>query len=126
MRGSDRVRSIREPGRTVRNDFVSRGRDRHVHRPFTGSSYFPGMVSVVNGYVCFTSCDAAAARQGKNPAAPPGSLPGPSKDSSSAPGGRPATVLDGALKDLSNVQGPGGASSPSPAASGPQKIDLLI
>ena len=33
------------------------------------------MVAVVNGYVCFSSCDAAKAKQGKDPNAPPGAHP---------------------------------------------------
>ena len=31
------------------------------------------MVSVVNGYVCFSSCDEAKAKQGNNPNGVPGS-----------------------------------------------------
>jgi len=60
------------------------------------------MISVVNGYVCTSSCEAASARQGKDPNAPPGTPAGesikPNKTSGFA--GQPATVLDGALKDL--------------------------
>jgi len=64
------------------------------------------MISVVNGYVCTSSCDAASARAGKDPNAPPGTLPGQSgktdnkADKISGLDGQPATVLDGALKDL--------------------------
>ncbi|MGB6351192.1 MAG: hypothetical protein WBG10_14315 [Pseudolabrys sp.] len=60
------------------------------------------MISIVNGYICTTSCDVAAAKQGKDPNASPGSAPGVSgkggKTSSFA--GQPATTLDGLLKDL--------------------------
>ena len=34
------------------------------------------MIAYVNGYVCTTSCEAAAARAGKDPFAPPGTPPG--------------------------------------------------
>jgi hypothetical protein len=61
------------------------------------------MISVVNGYVCTSSCEAAAAKQGRDPSAPPGTPPGQSDktDKGSAFAGQPATILDGALKDLS-------------------------
>jgi len=84
------------------------------------------MVSVVNGYVCFTSCDAAAAKQGKNPAAPPGSLPGASHDKASGFAGQPATMLDGALKQLANAQGSGDGSALTPSGSVQQNLDVLI
>jgi hypothetical protein len=60
-------------------------------------------VSVVNGYVCFSSCDVAQAKQGKDPNAPPGAAHDSAKPKSSALAGRPATILDGALKDLANA-----------------------
>jgi hypothetical protein len=69
------------------------------------------MITIVNGYICTTSCDIAAAKQGKDPNAPPGSPPGVSsadaKTSSFA--GQPATTLDGLLKDRT-------ISSPTTAA----------
>ena len=64
------------------------------------------MISVVNGYVCTSSCEAASARAGKDPNAPPGTPPGQSgktdnkTDKTSGLDGRPATVLGGSLKDL--------------------------
>jgi len=59
-------------------------------------------ISVVNGYVCTSGCDAAKAKQGIDPNAPPGTPPGvDSKKSEFA--GQPATVLGGALKDLANA-----------------------
>jgi hypothetical protein len=83
------------------------------------------MVSVVNGYVCFSSCDAAAAKQGKDPAAPPGSISGASDKKTSSLDSRAATVLDGALKDLASTPGPLAASLFSPVVV-QQKVDLLI
>jgi hypothetical protein len=59
------------------------------------------MISVVNGYVCTSSCEAASARQGKDPDAAPGSPPSVASkdDKTSAFAGQPATLLDGSLKD---------------------------
>ena len=75
------------------------------------------MISVVNGYVCTSSCDAAAAKQGKNPSAPPGSAPGTTSKTASASGydQQPATVLDGAIKDVvpANAASPAVNSQPS-------------
>lgn len=59
-------------------------------------------ITVVNGYVCTSSCDEAKAKQGKDPNAPPGTPPGvDAKESGFA--GQPATVLGGALADLANA-----------------------
>jgi hypothetical protein len=59
------------------------------------------MVAVVNGYVCFTSCDAEKARQGKDPNAKPGEVESADKKDKKSPyDSQPATLLDGALKDL--------------------------
>lgn len=81
-------------------------------------------ISVVNGYVCLTSCDAAAAKHGKDPAAPPGSIPGTSDKKASSFDAQPATVLDGALKDLPGTDAASAidASRPTDAR---QKVDLL-
>ena len=59
------------------------------------------MISVVNGYVCTSSCEAASAKQGKDPSAPPGTPPGTSSkhDKPSGLSAQPATILDGVLKD---------------------------
>jgi len=61
------------------------------------------MISVVNGYVCTSSCEAARARQGKDPSAPPGSPPGVSGDNRSAFTDQPATVFDGSFKNLASL-----------------------
>jgi len=69
------------------------------------------MVCVVNGYLCFSSCDAAKARQGKDPNAPPSTLPDAFDiKKKSAFAGQPAAILDGTLKDLANATGLGGAA----------------
>jgi hypothetical protein len=58
-------------------------------------------VSVVNGYVCFSSCDVAQAKQNKDPNVPPGAAH--ERPKSSALAGQPATILDGALKNLASA-----------------------
>ena len=73
------------------------------------------MIAYVNGYVCTTPCEAAAARKGHDPFAPPGTPPDQSKKNDKTPGidGQPATVFGGALASLgqSNAVTPTGASS---------------
>jgi hypothetical protein len=59
------------------------------------------MLSVVNGYLCYSSCDVKRAAQGKNPHVPDGTTDSAAvgkRDTPSAFDGQPATVLDGALK----------------------------
>ena len=67
-------------------------------------------VSVVNGYMCYSSCQAAAARAGKDPHAPPGAPPGNHKDKASGLAGQqPPSILD-----------PGHASN---GVNGPNAVD---
>lgn len=75
------------------------------------------MVAVVNGYVCFTTCDAKAAKQGKDPLAKPGEQPDGQKKKNGIDG-QPATILDGALKNLKDAVDPSKQSDPSNPASG--------
>jgi hypothetical protein len=79
------------------------------------------MITVVNGYVCLTSCDAAAARAGKDPSAPPGTPPGTHKKSPFD--NQPATVLGGALKSPVNAVSP--TASTTPSNNSQPTIDLL-
>jgi hypothetical protein len=63
------------------------------------------MIAYVNGYVCTTSCEAASARAGRDPFAPPGTPPGQSSksdktDSGSGLDNQPATVFGGSLTSL--------------------------
>ena len=68
------------------------------------------MISIVNGYICTSSCEVASAKQGKDPSAPPGSPPGVSgKDKTSALARQPATILDGALANTNAVTPANGA-----------------
>jgi hypothetical protein len=81
------------------------------------------MVAIVNGYVCFSTCDAKAAKQGRDPNAPPGSPPGTQAHNPGDPvsgiDGQPVTTFGGALADLltANAVTPSAASQP---ADGPQ------
>ena len=65
------------------------------------------MISIVNGYVCTSSCEAATARAGKDPHAPPGTPPGVSdKNNKDGLAGQPATILDGALATQAQAAAP--------------------
>ena len=85
------------------------------------------MVAIVNGYVCFSTCDAKSAQQGRDPNAPPGSPPGTKAhkpgDPASSFDGQPATSFGGALADLltSNAVT---ASDPSQQSGGPQQRNV--
>jgi hypothetical protein len=86
------------------------------------------MITIVNGYVCYSSCDEATAKQGKDPHAPPGSLPGTSgKDKTGGFDAQPATVLDGALKDALSADAlkPAG-NSQAPGRARPASVNLLV
>ena len=52
------------------------------------------MVSAVNGYVCFSSCDEAKAKQGKDPH----TFPDPAEEKAKSRAHQPAVIFDGALK----------------------------
>jgi len=81
------------------------------------------MISIINGYVCTTSCEAAAAKQGKDPHAPPGQLAG-ADDKKKTAFADPATILDGALKDFVNAVGSSGDASAANAPRQPQ-VNIL-
>lgn len=87
------------------------------------------MISVVNGYVCNSSCDVESAKKGKDPSAPPGSPPGTSSktDKTSGIDQQPVTVLDGALKQLSaaNIVSAASASQPAGAGARQPSVNLL-
>jgi hypothetical protein len=77
------------------------------------------MISIVNGYVCTSSCEAASARQGKDPGAPPATPPGLSSNKKSA-FTEAATILDGSLKDL-----PGPNAVTAPTGFPPTRLDRI-
>jgi hypothetical protein len=71
------------------------------------------MISIVNGYICTNSCEAASAKQGKDPSVPPGSPPGESgKNKGSAFAGQPSTILDGALANSNAIASANSAQQP--------------
>ncbi len=61
-------------------------------------------ISIVNGYVCFNSCDVKRAETGKNPHDNPGQLDNDPRANShrpdATPGDQAAVTFGGALKDL--------------------------
>jgi len=74
------------------------------------------MISIVNGYVCTTSCEVASAKQGKDPTAPPGSPPGSppgvsGKNRSSAFADQRASIRDGSLAKASAADPAGGVQA---------------
>lgn len=72
------------------------------------------MIAYVNGYVCTTSCEAAAARAGRDPFAPPGQSG--KADKGSGLDSQPATVFGGSLTSLNptnSVTPTGNTSAPS-------------
>lgn len=69
------------------------------------------MVSVVNGYTCFSSCDEAKARQGKDPHPSDPLSSDPTAAKKSALDGQPATILDGVLKELATAIDPANAAN---------------
>jgi hypothetical protein len=86
------------------------------------------MISVVNGYVCTSSCDAVSARAGKDPNAPPGAPPGQSADKSGRKSGvdsQHATVLGGALKDLTATDAVTAANGTAPSNDSQPLLDRL-
>lgn len=78
------------------------------------------MISVVNGYVCTSSCDVTKAKQNKDPNAPPGVSAG--ADDSAKTAHDPAFILGGALKDSVSVD----AVTPSKASAPKPMVDRLI
>ena len=111
------------------------------------------MISVVNGYTCYSSCDVAAAKQGKDPSAPPGSPPGTSGKADKTSGAdktsaidkassadktsgadkaysfdnQPATILDGVLKDAASANALTGFSGAATSGgSSSSLVDLLV
>lgn len=85
------------------------------------------MVSVVNGYTCFSSCDEAKARQGKDPNPSDNALSGdPTAAKKSAFDVQPVLVLGGALKELTAGIAPVDAATETTAPALQQpSIDIL-
>jgi hypothetical protein len=85
------------------------------------------MVSVVNGYVCFSSCDVATAKEGKDPNAPPNTPPD-ALDIKKKPAfaGQPAAIFDGALKGLANAASPVVDADGVNDKTGQPLVDVLV
>jgi hypothetical protein len=75
-------------------------------------------VSVVNGYVCTSSCDVAKAKQGKDPHPALNAAKGEPKDGAVDRG--PAVLFGGSLSDLRGANGvkPPDAAAPADPANG--------
>lgn len=85
------------------------------------------MVSMVNGYVCFSSCDEAKARQGKDPRPSDSTVSGvtnPAKISSFDQ--QPATILDGGLRVLGNSANLTVAAVEAGAAAQHPTVNILV
>lgn len=76
------------------------------------------MVAVINGYLSFTTCDAEKARQGKDPNAKPGEEFLDDDSKKKGLDDEPATILDGALKNLKDAIDPAKEGDPSDPTSG--------
>ncbi|MEI7804854.1 MAG: hypothetical protein WCI56_05950 [Hyphomicrobiales bacterium] len=89
------------------------------------------MISVVNGFVCMSSCDVAKAKKGENPSKPPGQLDGAANADPAKPGARandPAVIFSGSLQDALAANPVAPASAPAiPVAATPQpSFSLLV
>ena len=81
------------------------------------------MVAIVNGYTCFTTCDAEKAKKGEDPLAPPGNAADEDSKKKNGLNGQPATIIDGALKNLKDAVDPTKESDPSNPASSQSPSD---
>ena len=92
------------------------------------------MIAYVNGYVCTTPCEAAAARAGRDPFAPPGTPPGQDgkNDKSKGIDSQPAVTFGGVLANLNQTnslaQIPNNAITPPsvPSPSNQSTLNLLV
>jgi hypothetical protein len=78
-------------------------------------------VSVVNGYLCYSSCDAAKARAGRDPHPKPDTAQAPPRTP-----GTPAVTFGGSLTALNDAN-PGDAAASVTGAASAQRpaIDIL-
>lgn len=85
-------------------------------------------VSIVNGYVCYSGCDEAKARSGKDPQAKPGEV----EDDKTKTGSldAPATLYGGALAELDapGAVTPVGATADTATAGNGRRplLDILV
>jgi hypothetical protein len=88
-------------------------------------------VSIVNGYVCFNSCDVKRAETGRNPHDNPGQLDNDPRANNHKPVGATedqAVSFGGALKDLmtANAVTPAGASTAVTPTSAQPLLDVTV
>jgi hypothetical protein len=92
-------------------------------------------ISVVNGYVCYSSCDASKAKKGQDPHPSTGLAKDVEEDGSSSSLGRtdqPAVVFDGALRRTAAVDrivpidGVAQPADPTPSSRAGFSVDLLV
>lgn len=92
------------------------------------------MVSVVNGYVCFSCCDEAKAKRGEDPRKKLGEIDDPSSpDQSAGPAGsKPAAPVDPARQDavtfggaLASLNAASGTASARPSATVANQVNVL-
>jgi hypothetical protein len=89
-------------------------------------------ISIVNGYVCFNSCDVKRAETGKNPHDNPGQLDNDPRANDhkpvGSPGDQPAVTFGGALKDLvtANAVTAAGASTAVTPNSAQPHLDVTV
>jgi hypothetical protein len=87
-------------------------------------------ISVVNGYVCFNSCDVKRAETGKNPHDNPGQLDNDpranSHRSDGTPGDQPAVTFGGALRDLMTASAVTATKASTAVATNPARAPLDV
>jgi hypothetical protein len=77
--------------------------------------------------MCFSSCEEAKAKQGKDPNARPNTLPGALDiKKKSALAGQPAAILDGAFKELANATSLAGAADRGSDTTQQPSMDILV
>jgi hypothetical protein len=88
------------------------------------------MISIVNGFICYSSCDAAKAKHGEDPAKKPGQIGDPAKakpgqsDSMKSADNRDAAVTFGGALAGTNAVAASAAASGSTTAS--DAVQILV
>jgi len=81
-------------------------------------------ISVVNGYLCTSACDAAKARTGQDPH--PRSPADPTQNAPSDPTRSPAVVFGGALADRTTIGSAGATSAAGATGNNPGSAGVDI
>ena len=80
------------------------------------------MIAYVNGYVCTTPCEAAAARKGRDPFAPPDQTE--KNDKTSGIDGQPAVIFSGVLANPNQIAAI--APTGAPSSSNQATLNILV